>query len=95
MGIIIIILVRLLILCRYVKVRESLWAWVILWVNTILNHIDAMTILPGHDGPCIVYESEWYQKNKILSITHTLLVSITVTSSLEIPKKLKRKKGRY
>ena len=27
----------------------------IIWVNTILNHIDTRTILPRHKSPCMVY----------------------------------------
>jgi hypothetical protein len=26
------------------KVRESLYTWIFIWVNTILNHIDTSTI---------------------------------------------------
>ena len=42
------------------KVREPLYNQVIVWVNTILNHIDARAILPRYEGFCMVYRSEWY-----------------------------------
>ena len=31
---------------KYVKVRESLYICVIIWVNTILNHADTGSLLP-------------------------------------------------
>ena len=31
----------------YIKVRESLYTQVIIWINTILNHIDTRTIYPS------------------------------------------------
>ena len=39
--------------------RESLYSQIIIWVNTILNHIDTSIILPKYEGPCMVhlYES--------------------------------------
>ena len=36
---------QILIFGGYVKVRESLYTWVIIYVNTILNHIDIRVIL--------------------------------------------------
>ena len=39
----------------YVKARESLYIQVIIWVNTILNHIDTKAILPSYEGLCMVY----------------------------------------
>ena len=47
-----------------VKVREFLHTRVIIWVNTILNHIDIRVILPKYEDPCMVYVREWYQKQK-------------------------------
>ena len=44
----------------YVKVRESLYTQVIVWVNTILNDDDTRAILPRYKGTCMVYEPEWY-----------------------------------
>ena len=44
----------------YLKVRESLYARVIIWVNTILNHIDARAILPRCEGSCMIYKPKWY-----------------------------------
>ena len=43
-----------------VKVREPFYNRVIVWVNTILDHIDARAILPRYEGFCLVYRSEWY-----------------------------------
>ena len=37
---------RILIFSGYVKVRESLCTRVIIWVKTILNHIETRAILP-------------------------------------------------
>ena len=39
----------------YVKVRESLYAWVIIWDSTALNHTDTSIILPRYEGSCMVY----------------------------------------
>ena len=39
----------------YVKARESLYTQVIIWVSTILNHIDTKAVLPGYEGLCMVY----------------------------------------
>ena len=46
----------------YVKARESLYIQVIIWVNTILNHIDTKAILPSYEGLCMVYWLKWYWK---------------------------------
>ena len=48
----------------YVKVRESLYIRVIIWVNTILNHIDTRAISPRYEGSCIVYRPKWYWKQE-------------------------------
>lgn len=50
----------MLIFGGYFKVGKSLCPWVITWVNTILNHIDARATLPRYDGSCMVYRPEWY-----------------------------------
>ena len=42
--------------------RESLYTGVIMWVNTILNHIDTRPIFPRYESSCIVYRPEWYLK---------------------------------
>ena len=39
----------------YFKMKESLYSQIIVWVNTILNHIDTSTILPRYEGPCMVH----------------------------------------
>ena len=44
--------------------RESLYTLVVIWVNTILNHIDTRVILPSYEGPCMVYRPKWYQKQR-------------------------------
>ena len=53
---------KILIFGGYVKVRESLYIRVTIWVNTILHHI--RTIVPRYEGSCIVYRSEYYQKHR-------------------------------
>ena len=49
---------QIMIFGGYLKVRESLSTRVIIWVNTILNHIDIRAILPTHEGSCMVYRPE-------------------------------------
>ena len=46
---------QIMIFGGYLKVTESLSTQVIIWVNTILNHIDIRAILPTHEGSCIIY----------------------------------------
>ena len=46
-----------------VKVRESLFTQNIIWVDTILNHIDIGAILSKYAGFCMVHKLEWYQKH--------------------------------
>jgi hypothetical protein len=53
---------RILICGGYVNGRESLNA--IVWVNTILNHITSMVILPTCEGSCMVYGPAWHRKQK-------------------------------
>ena len=51
----------------YIKVRESLYPSYYLdqyHENTIQNHIDTVAILPGYEGSCMEYWTEWYQKRK-------------------------------
>ena len=38
---------QILICGGYVKVRESLYTWLIIWVNTIPNYIDTLMIFPN------------------------------------------------
>ena len=37
------------------QVRVFLYTEVIIWVNTILYHIDARTLLPRYKGSCMTY----------------------------------------
>ena len=46
----------------YVKVRESLYTRVIIWVITILNHIDTRKIVHTYEGSCMVYGPKWHRK---------------------------------
>ena len=46
------------------KVGESFYTQVIVWVNTILNHIDTRTILTKYEGSCMVYRPKWYRIQK-------------------------------
>ena len=59
---------RVLIFDGYLKVRESLNIRVIIWVNTILNHIDTRVILPRYESSCMVYKSKWYWKQNCRQI---------------------------
>ena len=45
---------------------------VIIWVNTILNHIDTRAIWPRYEGSCMVYTPIG---KKISSNIHIILVS--------------------
>ena len=49
---------------QYAKVQESLYARVIIEVNTILNHIDTRMIFPTIKNPCIICIPEWYRKQR-------------------------------
>jgi hypothetical protein len=55
---------QILIFGGYVKVRESLYTQVMLWVNTILDHVGTIVVLPRHGSSCIAYRPEWYWKHK-------------------------------
>ena len=46
---------QILILGDYVKAREYLNTQVIIWVNTILFHIDTRMILLRYEDSCMVY----------------------------------------
>ena len=63
---------------------------VIIWVNTILHHIDTKAILPMYQGSCIIYIYLNGNETKMLSSTH-------VKYSLWIPKWYYKKfrKGQY
>ena len=60
MGIKVVILVKCWCVGGYLKVGEYLCTRVIIWVNTIQNHIDIMVILPRYVGSCMVFIPEWY-----------------------------------
>ena len=64
---------QILILGGYLKMKESLYIQVIVWVNTILNHIDTRSLSPRCENSRMVHILEWYW-NKISSNIHTLLV---------------------
>ena len=65
--------IQLMIFGVYIKMRESLYTQVIIWVNTILNHIDTMAISPRYEVSCMVYRPN--------GIKHTLLVLKNVRTS--------------
>ena len=46
---------QILIFGGYVKVRESLYTQVIIWVNAILNYIDTRLTLPRYESSCMIY----------------------------------------
>ena len=50
---------QILIVGGYVKVSESLYTLVIIWVITILNHIDTRTILPRYEESYMIYRPKW------------------------------------
>ena len=56
------------------KVRESFYTLVIIWVNTILGCIDIRTSLDMYECSCMIYRPADIE-NKISSNIHTLLVS--------------------
>lgn len=53
----------------YLKVREALYTWIIVWVATILHRIDTRTWRFLHG-----IQTWMVWKTKISSITHTMLV---------------------
>ena len=55
---------QILIFGGYVKVREFLYTWIIIWVHTILKHIDTRVISPRYESYCMVYKPEWYQNQR-------------------------------
>jgi hypothetical protein len=55
---------------HYVKVRKSLNNMIIIWDNTILEHIDTRVSLLKHEGVCVVYRPNGtYKKNKYRQIS--------------------------
>jgi hypothetical protein len=43
--------IQSLIIGEYVEVEESLYTYqVVIWVNGVLNHIDARVVLPRYEG---------------------------------------------
>jgi hypothetical protein len=54
----------------YVKVREALYTQVIIWGNSILNHIGTRAILPGYEGSCMVSRLEWHQNKNTGKYTY-------------------------
>ena len=57
------------------RLREPFYTQAIIWVNTILNHIDTRAILPRNESFCMVYRPKCHKKQMILLNNHTLLVS--------------------
>ena len=51
---------QILIFGEYVEVRESLYIQVVIWFNTILNHIVTRAVVPRYQGFCMVYVPAWY-----------------------------------
>ena len=44
----------------YAKVKIVFDIYFIIWINTILNHIDTRVIIPAYEGFCVVCTPEWY-----------------------------------
>ena len=55
---------QILIFGGYVKMSESLYTRVIIWVITILYHTEIRVVLCRYEGSCIVYRSKWFWKQK-------------------------------
>jgi hypothetical protein len=70
----------------YLKVREFSYSRVIIWVNTILNHIDTKAVYLGMKILAWYTDPNDIKNKKISSNTQTLLVSKFVNTSLYIPK---------
>ena len=64
----------MLIFGGYLKVGESLYTYVVLKVNTILNCLNTGAILPSCEGSCMVYRPEWFSKIQILSNICSLVI---------------------
>ena len=68
----------------YIRVRESLYTQVIIWINIVLNHIETIVNLPRHEDSCMGYiplnvikkqpiknpMPYWYQKHEFLTIKY-------------------------
>ena len=80
----------MLIFGGYLKVRRSLYILFIIWVTTILIHIDARVILLRYEGSCLVYSPNVIE-TKMASNTHTLFVSKNVKFSLWVTKRYQKK----
>jgi hypothetical protein len=52
----------------YPKVRESLYARIIIWASTIQNHINTKTNVPRYEDFCMKYRIKWHQNPKYLQI---------------------------
>ena len=60
---------------RWVCEGEGIFVYqVIIWVHTILNHIDTRAILLRYESSCIIFRPEWYQQKINPSNTSNLLV---------------------
>ena len=55
---------QILIFGGYVKVSESLYTRVMIWINTKLNPFDTRASLPMYEGLCMVCRPKWYRKRK-------------------------------
>ena len=84
MAIKIVILSQILIVGGCVKMRESLYNQIIIWINKdILNHIDTRTFWPRYEGSCMFYIPINVIKKKNNTVKyHTLLIEKNVKSSL-------------
>ena len=49
--------------------RESLYTRIIIWVNTLLKHIDTRMIIPRYESSCMVYRPKQYQKQNYCQIS--------------------------
>lgn len=42
--------------------RQNICIPIVIWTNTIINHIDIGTTRPMHEGACMIYGPLWYWK---------------------------------
>ena len=76
----------------HLKVRESLYTRVIIWVNTTLNHFDTRAILPEVESSCMVERPKWNLKQTYHQTPNTLVVSKYVKFLIyRLPNGIKRR----
>ena len=54
----------------FVKLRESLYTRILIWVETILNILVLGRFSLGMKGSCMLYRLEWYRQQKYPQIPY-------------------------